>query len=286
MPPFAPARFTTTNPRSARGDRRTRAADAERGDGRTTDTACGHRSRRARRPVLTAPEGFLEQRGNPKVVTSSEQSYDVGIQRRLWRVSEELTSVTYPSLCWPERGGWSPVCSFAFRLLRVWIVFRLLNVWVVFRLLNVWVVFRLPHVWVVLVEALISSGLRLLSGVHARLLSVPALPSPPPSPPLPGLLHTLNVAVDPALRQIRARVTRFVVATVSGIDDRTKNLICLVHQRVGQADITKHLRQREILGRHKISRDGPVLVVGSRDIGDVLGGHAAGSVVNIGGPWT
>jgi NAD(P)-dependent dehydrogenase (short-subunit alcohol dehydrogenase family) len=42
------------------------------------------------------PEGFLEQRGNPKVVTSSEQSYDVGIQRRLWRVSEELTSVTYP----------------------------------------------------------------------------------------------------------------------------------------------------------------------------------------------
>ena len=42
------------------------------------------------------PDGFGEQRGNPKVVTSSEQSYDVGIQRRLWRVSEELTSVTYP----------------------------------------------------------------------------------------------------------------------------------------------------------------------------------------------
>ena len=41
------------------------------------------------------PEGFLEQRGNPRVVTSSEQSYDVGIQQRLWRVSEELTSVTY-----------------------------------------------------------------------------------------------------------------------------------------------------------------------------------------------
>ncbi len=41
------------------------------------------------------PEGFLEQRGNPRVVTSSEQSYDIGIQQRLWRVSEELTSVTY-----------------------------------------------------------------------------------------------------------------------------------------------------------------------------------------------
>jgi NAD(P)-dependent dehydrogenase (short-subunit alcohol dehydrogenase family) len=42
------------------------------------------------------PQGFLEQRGNPKVVTSSEQSYDVGIQQRLWAVSEELTKVVYP----------------------------------------------------------------------------------------------------------------------------------------------------------------------------------------------
>ena len=58
--------------------------------------------------------------------------------------------------------------------------------------------------------------------------------------------------------------------TVSGIDDGTKNLIGLVHERVGQADITKHLRQREVLGRDKISRDGPVLVVGSRDKGRVV----------------
>ncbi|MET0993707.1 MAG: SDR family NAD(P)-dependent oxidoreductase [Mycobacterium sp.] len=42
------------------------------------------------------PEGFLEQRGNPKVVTSSDQSYDVDLQRRLWAVSEELTSVVFP----------------------------------------------------------------------------------------------------------------------------------------------------------------------------------------------
>jgi NAD(P)-dependent dehydrogenase (short-subunit alcohol dehydrogenase family) len=42
------------------------------------------------------PDGLGEQRGHPKVVTSSGVSYDVGIQRRLWRVSEELTSVTYP----------------------------------------------------------------------------------------------------------------------------------------------------------------------------------------------
>jgi len=42
------------------------------------------------------PEGILEQRGNPKVVTSSEQSYDVDIQQRLWALSEELTKVSFP----------------------------------------------------------------------------------------------------------------------------------------------------------------------------------------------
>jgi NAD(P)-dependent dehydrogenase (short-subunit alcohol dehydrogenase family) len=42
------------------------------------------------------PQGFLEQRGNPKVVTSSDQSYDIDLQRRLWKVSEELTGVVYP----------------------------------------------------------------------------------------------------------------------------------------------------------------------------------------------
>jgi NAD(P)-dependent dehydrogenase (short-subunit alcohol dehydrogenase family) len=42
------------------------------------------------------PQGILEQRGCPKVVTSSEQSYDIGIQQRLWTVSEELTKVVFP----------------------------------------------------------------------------------------------------------------------------------------------------------------------------------------------
>lgn len=43
------------------------------------------------------PDGFFEYRGKPKVVTSSEQSYDVDIQKRLWAVSEELTGVVYPA---------------------------------------------------------------------------------------------------------------------------------------------------------------------------------------------
>jgi NAD(P)-dependent dehydrogenase (short-subunit alcohol dehydrogenase family) len=42
------------------------------------------------------PDGFGEQRGYPKVVASSEPSHDTDAQRRLWAVSEELTSVAYP----------------------------------------------------------------------------------------------------------------------------------------------------------------------------------------------
>jgi NAD(P)-dependent dehydrogenase (short-subunit alcohol dehydrogenase family) len=42
------------------------------------------------------PDGFAEQRGYPKVVSSSAQSHDVDAQRRLWEVSEELTKVVYP----------------------------------------------------------------------------------------------------------------------------------------------------------------------------------------------
>ncbi|MGK2881929.1 MAG: SDR family NAD(P)-dependent oxidoreductase [Mycobacterium sp.] len=41
------------------------------------------------------PDGLFEQRGHPKVVTSSDQSHDLDLQRRLWAVSEELTGVTY-----------------------------------------------------------------------------------------------------------------------------------------------------------------------------------------------
>ena len=42
------------------------------------------------------PDGFREMRGYPELATSSEQSRDVAIQERLWKVSEELTGVTYP----------------------------------------------------------------------------------------------------------------------------------------------------------------------------------------------
>jgi NAD(P)-dependent dehydrogenase (short-subunit alcohol dehydrogenase family) len=42
------------------------------------------------------PDGFGEQRGYPKVVASSAVSHDTEAQRRLWTVSEELTSVAYP----------------------------------------------------------------------------------------------------------------------------------------------------------------------------------------------
>ena len=41
------------------------------------------------------PDGFLEQRGHPRIVESSAQSHDHELQRRLWVVSEELTGVRY-----------------------------------------------------------------------------------------------------------------------------------------------------------------------------------------------
>ena len=43
------------------------------------------------------PGGRGEIRGFPKLVTSSEQSYDPAIQQRLWSVSEHLTGVTFPT---------------------------------------------------------------------------------------------------------------------------------------------------------------------------------------------
>ena len=42
------------------------------------------------------PDGFGEQRGFPKLVASSKASHDTEAQRRLWAVSEELTSVVSP----------------------------------------------------------------------------------------------------------------------------------------------------------------------------------------------
>jgi NAD(P)-dependent dehydrogenase (short-subunit alcohol dehydrogenase family) len=43
------------------------------------------------------PDGFAEQRGYPKVVTSGPASHDTDAQRRLWAVSEELTGVVFPA---------------------------------------------------------------------------------------------------------------------------------------------------------------------------------------------
>ena len=42
------------------------------------------------------PGGFMEQRGNPVLVTSSPKSHQVDVQQRLWSVSEELTGVAFP----------------------------------------------------------------------------------------------------------------------------------------------------------------------------------------------
>jgi len=41
------------------------------------------------------PDGFMEQRGNPKLVGSSGAARDEEKARRLWEVSEELTGVQY-----------------------------------------------------------------------------------------------------------------------------------------------------------------------------------------------
>jgi NAD(P)-dependent dehydrogenase (short-subunit alcohol dehydrogenase family) len=41
------------------------------------------------------PDGFMEQRGHPHVVTAAGKAYDQDAWRRLWQVSEELTGVRY-----------------------------------------------------------------------------------------------------------------------------------------------------------------------------------------------
>jgi NAD(P)-dependent dehydrogenase (short-subunit alcohol dehydrogenase family) len=42
------------------------------------------------------PDGFMETRGHPVLVESSDRSHEEETQRRLWQVSEQLTDVTYP----------------------------------------------------------------------------------------------------------------------------------------------------------------------------------------------
>ena len=44
------------------------------------------------------PDGFMEQRGYPKRVSSTQRSHDVEVARRLWTVSESLTGIHYSAL--------------------------------------------------------------------------------------------------------------------------------------------------------------------------------------------
>jgi NAD(P)-dependent dehydrogenase (short-subunit alcohol dehydrogenase family) len=44
---------------------------------------------------FVGPDGFMEQRGHPHLVTAARKAYDHEASRRLWEVSEELTGVHY-----------------------------------------------------------------------------------------------------------------------------------------------------------------------------------------------
>jgi NAD(P)-dependent dehydrogenase (short-subunit alcohol dehydrogenase family) len=44
---------------------------------------------------FVGPDGFMEQRGHPHLVTAAGKAYDQEAWRRLWEVSEELTGVRY-----------------------------------------------------------------------------------------------------------------------------------------------------------------------------------------------
>jgi hypothetical protein len=50
---------------------------------------------------FVGPDGFMEQRGHPHVVTAARKAYDEHAWRRLWDVSEELTGVRYEALDGP-----------------------------------------------------------------------------------------------------------------------------------------------------------------------------------------
>jgi NAD(P)-dependent dehydrogenase (short-subunit alcohol dehydrogenase family) len=44
---------------------------------------------------FVGPDGFMEQRGHPHLVTAAGKAYDQEAWRRLWEISEELTGVRY-----------------------------------------------------------------------------------------------------------------------------------------------------------------------------------------------
>jgi NAD(P)-dependent dehydrogenase (short-subunit alcohol dehydrogenase family) len=45
--------------------------------------------------TFVGPDGFLEQRGHPHIVTAISRAYNESDWRRLWEISEELTGITY-----------------------------------------------------------------------------------------------------------------------------------------------------------------------------------------------
>jgi NAD(P)-dependent dehydrogenase (short-subunit alcohol dehydrogenase family) len=53
--------------------------------------------------TFVGPDGFMEQRGHPKIVTAAGRAYDEASWQRLWEVSEELTGVSYDFTAAPAR---------------------------------------------------------------------------------------------------------------------------------------------------------------------------------------
>ena len=47
--------------------------------------------------AFVGPDGLLEQRGHPKLVSARRAARDEAVARRLWEVSEQLTGVRYLS---------------------------------------------------------------------------------------------------------------------------------------------------------------------------------------------